>query len=104
VALYLQRKKRDKCSVSGGIQYEGETVVKQEQLTMTMTFFECTQLLELKIPNIESETNLVELCFSLRIHVVSFEDDTLRLDPSAQLFVFLVHFWHIACNARRETC
>jgi hypothetical protein len=50
---------RDSWCVSWGIQDEGKTVVKPEQLTMTMTFFECTQLLELKIPSIKIETNLV---------------------------------------------
>jgi hypothetical protein len=74
-----------------------------------MFFIICTQLLELKIPHIlvrhalgiEIETNLVELRFSFRIHFI--EALTLIADPSAQLFVFLVLIWHIACNARRDT-
>jgi hypothetical protein len=60
---------------------------------MTMTFFECTKPLELKIPTIlvrhaplgiEIETNLVELRFSFRIYFTSFEECSLSLDPSAQ--------------------
>jgi hypothetical protein len=90
--------------VSGGIQDEDQTVDSPEQLTVTMFYKIATQLFELQIPfslvrcalGIEIETNLVELRFSLRIHFVSFEDDTLLADPSAQLRIFLVHCWNIA--------
>jgi hypothetical protein len=83
-------------SVSGGIQDEGKTVNSPQQLTVTMYFRVFTHLLEVNIPiildrhAIEIETNLVELRFSLRIKLVSFEDGTLRLDPPAQFWVFLV--------------
>jgi hypothetical protein len=70
------------------------------------------QLLELQFPfflvrpvriGIEIETNLVELRFSLRIHFASFEYGPLTVDPIAQLWVFLGHLWHIACNSGRAT-
>jgi hypothetical protein len=68
------------------------------------------QLLELQLPmflrrafGIEIKTTFVELRFSLRIHYASFEDGPLIVDPIAQLWVFLVHVWHIGCKLGRET-
>jgi hypothetical protein len=37
------------------------------------------------------------------IHFAIFEACTLRADPIAQFWVFLVSLWHIACNAGIET-
>jgi hypothetical protein len=100
-------------SESRDIQHEGTTVDSPKQLTGTMFFIVVLQPLELAIPlflvslvqeiGIEIESNFVEHAFSFRIQFASFEEYTLRADPSAQLWVFLVLPWHIAYNTGRAT-
>ncbi len=80
------------------------------QLTVIMFYIIVTKLLELKVPaflvllvlGIEHETNFVEPPLSFRIHFAIFEAFTLRVDPIAQLLVFLVPLWHITCKSGRE--
>jgi hypothetical protein len=67
------------------------------------------QLLELQIPSFllrlvpdrEFKTNLEQLLFSFRIHSAIFEQVTLPLDPTAQLWVKAVVVRHFKCNSRR---
>jgi hypothetical protein len=68
------------------------------------------QLLELQIslfllplaPDIEFKTNLVQLLYSFKSHSTFFEDGTLLVDPSAQLWIKAVTHRHFTCNAGRE--
>jgi hypothetical protein len=80
-------------SFSGGIQDEGKTVDNPKQLTVAMFSIIILELLKLQIPlslvllelDREFKTNLVEPPLSFRIHVATFEESTLPMDPSAQL-------------------
>jgi hypothetical protein len=49
----------------------------------------------------ELETICVKHPFSFLVHFAIFETCTLMEDPIGQFWVFLVPFWHIACNAGR---
>jgi hypothetical protein len=90
-----------------GYSGEGITVGSPKQLTVTMFSLIALQLLELEIPiflvslvlDREFKTNLVELCFSFKIHSTFFEDGALRVDPSAQ---WSGPVWHFTYNAGRE--
>jgi hypothetical protein len=88
------------------IQDENKMVDSPKQLTVTMFFNVVLQLLELRIPRlviaIELETNFVEHPFSFLIHFAIFETCTQIIDPTVQLWIFLVLLWHIACNSGRE--
>jgi hypothetical protein len=93
VALYLQfREESDRRSVSEGIQEENKTVDNPKQLTVTMLSIKIIKLLVLQISNILDlptlgiviKTNLVNHPFSFRIQFASFEECTLRADPSTQ--------------------
>jgi hypothetical protein len=55
------------------------------------------------ILDFESEINFVEHPFSFRIDFSSYKACTLLVDPTAQLWVFLVPVWHIAYNAGGQT-
>jgi hypothetical protein len=76
---------------------------------MTMLYMIVLQLFKLQIPIFlvcllltrEFKTNLVELRFSFKIHSTFFKDGTLRVDPSAQLWVKAVPAWHFTYNAGR---
>jgi hypothetical protein len=91
-------------SVSGGIQDEGKTIDSPKQLTVTMNFIIFTQLIKLRIPKylirlvhgIEIEPNFFELLSSFLIHFAIFEGGTLRAEPKAKFWVFLVPCWNIA--------
>jgi hypothetical protein len=79
---------------------EGKTVDSPKQLTVPVFSIIVLQLLELEIPiflvrlvlDREFKTNLVELCFSFKIHSTFFEGGTLRVDPMAQGSVPVWHF------------
>jgi hypothetical protein len=68
------------------------------------------QLLELQfpiflfrlVPDREFKTKLVELRFSFKIHSAIFEDGTLLVDPTDQLWVKAVASFHFTYNAARE--
>jgi hypothetical protein len=68
------------------------------------------QLQELQIPiflvcifpDREVKRNLVKLSFSFKIHSTFLENETLLVDPSAQLWVKAVTLWNITCNTKRE--
>jgi hypothetical protein len=88
----------------------GKRAESPKQLTVTMFSIIVLQLLKLQIPfflfhrviGIEIKFNFVELHFPFKIHSTFFQDGTLRLDPSAQLWVKAVASCHYTCNAGRE--